>query len=693
MQHNDIARLRRKAAVNRGLRRAMAEAELAERLVPIDNKEALSIAHATVQRLGAMMKKAAARNARPKPYHEVQARALRALAYALKTVKRYAEAEDLLRESIRLYESLNDGLHLVGCMELLHLIYRDQGRYTEALEALDRALALESQVGEQWQEAAIHSARGILLMLLGRPDEAGRAYARGLRLARKNDDIRGQILILGDLGLFFNSRNEGDKAYAAFTEAIALHRRHRLLGNLNYMTILWNYARLLINRGQLREASAIIQQGIAAAERAGLQRDRAMLLIDHARLLISLADYGPALEDLQQASGICESLAFVSCEALAQALMAELYTTLAYPKAAVEAARRSTRLLAACDTDKSVDILEIFRIIYVLTRGGNTDFDIDHFSALFSSEKEARLKQDNLHKLPGILLAYGLLREIQGDRAAARRELEEGLALCEHFKLRHTQSETLYHLGRLNAADGANAAATSHFQQALELSRQAGSLDLMRRIHREMAVVCEALGRFREALQHSKLLRGLERKTRNSEFVDAARQLRKNAEYRRLQREQAADREELAALRQQHASLQRSLQAKTIHLDHISDYLSRLGAQLKKEDDESDAAFRRRIALFSDEIDRQLAETDWTQFEQEAADQDESFLLRLARRFPALTNTERKVCSLLRLNNTREEVSRLLSVSPRAVQSYRYRIRKKLALPADVNLNAYLLEL
>jgi DNA-binding CsgD family transcriptional regulator len=66
------------------------------------------------------------------------------------------------------------------------------------------------------------------------------------------------------------------------------------------------------------------------------------------------------------------------------------------------------------------------------------------------------------------------------------------------------------------------------------------------------------------------------------------------------------------------------------------------------------------------------------------------FVRKLSARFPKLTPTELKICSLLKLNLQTREIASLLHTSVRNIESHRYWIRKKLALPKSVNLSTFL---
>lgn len=70
-----------------------------------------------------------------------------------------------------------------------------------------------------------------------------------------------------------------------------------------------------------------------------------------------------------------------------------------------------------------------------------------------------------------------------------------------------------------------------------------------------------------------------------------------------------------------------------------------------------------------------------------------TFIRRLSARFPMLTPTELKICSLLQLNLRSREIASLLRTSVRNIESHRYWIRKKLSIASEINLSTYLTSL
>jgi len=91
-------------------------------------------------------------------------------------------------------------------------------------------------------------------------------------------------------------------------------------------------------------------------------------------------------------------------------------------------------------------------------------------------------------------------------------------------------------------------------------------------------------------------------------------------------------------------------------------------------------------------FDAQLDE-DWEHFALHFDQVHVDFLKRLREQFPQLSTTDYKLCAYLRMNLSTKEIAPLMNISIRGVEASRYRLRKKLDLPNEINLTDVILRL
>lgn len=82
-------------------------------------------------------------------------------------------------------------------------------------------------------------------------------------------------------------------------------------------------------------------------------------------------------------------------------------------------------------------------------------------------------------------------------------------------------------------------------------------------------------------------------------------------------------------------------------------------------------------------------EDEWEQFKLVFQRVHPDFFARIKERYPELTANELRLCALLKLNMSSKQIGSLLNIEPRSVDKNRYRVRKKLDLAAEENLQAF----
>jgi len=99
--------------------------------------------------------------------------------------------------------------------------------------------------------------------------------------------------------------------------------------------------------------------------------------------------------------------------------------------------------------------------------------------------------------------------------------------------------------------------------------------------------------------------------------------------------------------------------------------------------------FRRVYMLLND---AEKGDEDWDHFAIYFDQVYNNYLATMKVKFPNLSATDLKLCAYLRLNLSSKETAQLLNISLKGVEISRYRLRKKLQLPTEVNLYDFLIE-
>lgn len=126
------------------------------------------------------------------------------------------------------------------------------------------------------------------------------------------------------------------------------------------------------------------------------------------------------------------------------------------------------------------------------------------------------------------------------------------------------------------------------------------------------------------------------------------------------------------------------------NLLHNKQYFKEIKADLKglKTDDRSG------VKSIINQINLVLErDEEWIHLKEHFNTVFEGFYNRLLEKHPTLTETELRHCMFIKLHMQTKEISRILLIDPRSVQTARYRIKKKIGLDEDQDLREYLLNI
>ena len=141
-------------------------------------------------------------------------------------------------------------------------------------------------------------------------------------------------------------------------------------------------------------------------------------------------------------------------------------------------------------------------------------------------------------------------------------------------------------------------------------------------------------------------------------------------------------------LEKEMAGKSKELAVSTMSLIKKNEFLSSIKEKLK----ESEASSQVESVIKT--IDKDISDKDnWKFFKEAFSNADKDFFKKIKAKHPELTSNDLKLCAYLRLNLTSKEIAPLLNISVKSVEVKRYRLRKKMDLPREINLVDYILEI
>ena len=203
-------------------------------------------------------------------------------------------------------------------------------------------------------------------------------------------------------------------------------------------------------------------------------------------------------------------------------------------------------------------------------------------------------------------------------------------------------------------------------------------------------IYCETKN-FEEATTFSTLYIELQRELSNDASERRAKQLAVLFEVEKAKQEKERYRLQTEKMQQEMEHKSRELTAMAMYLMQKNEFLSKLSRQIEETPPVKENAANKLLESLLGQIREAIrGEKGWEHFEQQFKLVHHDFIGQLSERFPTLTPIEMKVGALLRMNLSTKEIANLLYQSPRSIESYRYRLRRKMEIPATLNLVTFL---
>ncbi|MBN2668007.1 MAG: inorganic phosphate transporter [Bacteroidales bacterium] len=120
-----------------------------------------------------------------------------------------------------------------------------------------------------------------------------------------------------------------------------------------------------------------------------------------------------------------------------------------------------------------------------------------------------------------------------------------------------------------------------------------------------------------------------------------------------------------------------------------NEFLEKLKAKINKLKDKSDLELNHDdLNKLSRLINENLnLDKERENFDLYVSDMNSEFFFRLNKKYPGLTENDKKLCALIRLKLSSKEIASLINISPKSVEVNRYRLRKKMNIQHDERLS------
>jgi CHAT domain-containing protein/Tfp pilus assembly protein PilF len=172
-----------------------------------------------------------------------RARVLLALAGSV-AYSKPAQACGLLEEALEIYRTRGDRSREAEVLSRLGTVYRDLGKWDQAVASLREAIAIYREEGDRYrrQEGNATSSLASVYQLQGRTQAAFELLQQALEIHTEVQNFGSQAITLNNLGALYNRCGQWDKAVSCWERCLALSRQQGFryseglcLGNLAHL--------------------------------------------------------------------------------------------------------------------------------------------------------------------------------------------------------------------------------------------------------------------------------------------------------------------------------------------------------------------------------------------------------------------------------------------------------------------------
>lgn len=342
-----------------------------------------------------------------------------------------------------------------------------QGRYREALEKYQRALAIVRQIKERRGEGIILTNIGVVQHKLGNYSQALEFHQQSLAIARETGNRAIESTTLSNIGEVYRSLGEYSKALAVYQRALTIAKETN--NRATEGTTLNNIGLVYLERGNYSQALTFYQQALAIFKQIGERADESIALNNIGEVYRSLAQYPKALEFYQQSLVILKEIGDRAGESVTLNNIGGTYHLLgSYPKA-LEFYQQALTILSKAG-DRAGESIALNNIASIYYDQGNYPKALE-----FYQQSLAIRKKTGNHAGEGTTLGnIGNIYNKQGNYPKALEFYQQSLAVIRQLGNRDGEGIMLNNIGSIYEREGNYAKALEFYHQSLTIRRELG---------------------------------------------------------------------------------------------------------------------------------------------------------------------------------------------------------------------------
>jgi tetratricopeptide (TPR) repeat protein/DNA-binding CsgD family transcriptional regulator len=593
-------------------------------------------------------------------------------------------------ESLALAERIGDGHGIADAMHVMGVVNEKLGNYQIALEQLEQARSRYETLGDRFNGAVTSQHIGKAHYYLSDFARAMESDHATLALFEELGDRRNAVRMLNNIAATNFELGQYDSAMEQFQSVLASYEE--LDDTEGIARAVSNIGRSYRQRGEYGRAIEKYQLAYTLFDQLGQPWSVAQQIHKIGNVYREVGEYAKALEYLQRALSLSEELGDRQSIAFTKSCIAGVYRGLSEPDKALEYYQSAYVLLSELGDRQGISstLVDLGNIHAELGDGPGS---LECYQSALSLAEEIGDRVRMLGPMTNIGLHYQRLGEY--DRALSY--LQSALALKEESIDPNHTTFTLAGIGLVYAAPGFEghdpARAEELFLRALELNVESGNKPYQVMLLQQLAELYQQQSNWEQAHQCITHYYALKEEIQSHEAVKKAEQLEHIKQITEMEKQRAIDQAEAGAaklraqlLETQLEHKQQQLTSTAMHVARQSELMGRFRSDLRRIMHQSGDVME-VIRQINEKLKELPGESiDWATFEAEFQQTYPEFRTKLMGKYPDLTKTEVRICSLVRLKLISSDIAQLMSVTDRSVEFHRLNIRKKLRLTREQDL-------
>ncbi|MFD1613909.1 tetratricopeptide repeat protein [Gelatiniphilus marinus] len=575
-------------------------------------------------------------------------------------------------------------------------------------------------------------------LMFSKPEEA-KAYAeKELEISKKINYRRGIAVGNMHLGDYYGNRSENDSALYYYTIA----KEHFKAINSTRGLIFINHSLSSIEstNGNLDKAISITKENIELIkthEKEGEPKTKFLgaQYNSLANIYIEKANFKTALIYAFKALEAFEAINHESRKADVLKQIGDIESGLENHESSIKYFKEALDIYERFE--------ETFYAAYTYNSLGISYQNLNDYASAESyfnlAVENAKKVEDNLG-ITNALHNLGEIKRLQNKNTEAKKILIEAKTIAEKENIKLGLANALHSLSKIDYQSKNYNSSLNNNKDAIDISKSLGAMSHLADLYKYRSTILEGLNKSNDALGFLKLYHTINDSlftTKKSQQIEELKAIyeseKKEAKItlqkkeietlntqtendkltktlygigmfsfltiagliyfsfkQRIKKNKIEREKQEEILKQEIEFKKKELASQTLHLVQKNTFISELKENLEKIKQSPQlfkVEFRRLVMLLRKES---AEDKDWEVFKSYFSEVHNNFDIKLKEIYADITEKEIRLASFLRMNLSTKEIASMLNVLPESVSKSKYRLKKKLNLNKDVDLNQFL---